>query len=101
MAKRFLRLLVDIDDDNAWVGRRAPARLKAIVEAAEFQTCDEIEQRHGPLAQKRYVINSESRKRDNQADGERSLVAPPFAKNSDEFFAAAVRHTCREINCDG
>ena len=101
MAKRFLRLLIDIDDDDAWIGIRAPARLKSIVEAAEFQTRDEIEKRHRPLAQKGDEVNREGCKRDNQANGERSLVAPPFAKNSDEFFAAAVRHTFRENNCDG
>ncbi len=92
----FLRLLVDVDDDDPRIRFRPPAHLKTIIEATELQSIDEVENRSWPLAQKRRGVDRNRSESHNQADGERTLVAPPFPKNPDQFLTGFVRHTCRE-----
>jgi hypothetical protein len=86
-----LGMLIDVHDDDSRVRLRAPAQLKSEIEAIEFQPRNEVENRHGPLADERRRINDKCRKGDNAADDKRGFVAPPFPQKSGAFDLAAFR----------
>ena len=91
MSQHFLGMLIDVHDDDSRVRLRAPTQLKPEVEAIEFQPRDEVENRHGPLANERCRIDAKRRKGDNAADDERGFVAPPFPQKSGAFDLSAFR----------
>ena len=79
-AEHLLRVLVDVDDGDARIDRRLAAQLKTRIEAGKLKPLDEIENRHGPFAEKRPVVDGDRRDSHRSADGERNPVLLPLAE---------------------
>ncbi len=90
----FLGPLVDIHDDDAGVGVCVLARAiaEARVERVQLETLVELEDRRGPLAEKRQNAYQQRGGGEAQADPERDLVLPPGAPDGlQAAWALAIR----------
>lgn len=86
--------MVDIHDDDAGVGVCVLARAiaEARVERVQLEALEELEDRRGPLAEKRQNVYQQRGGGEALADPERDLVLPPGAPDGPEAaWALAIR----------
>ena len=91
-AKHFLGTLVDIDDDDARIGRDAAAELKPGVERVQFQPVDGVKYRHRAFADEGGEVHAEGDERDDKTDDQRAAMAPPFTEKFCDGACFSLSH---------
>jgi hypothetical protein len=79
LPKNFLRMLIDIHDDDSRIDGRGAARTvtETRIQRVVFQALNKIENRGGTFSDESKVIQQQRKKRDDNTDDERDAVAPP------------------------
>src|SRR5260370_13065178 len=82
LSERFLRMLIDIHDDDSGIDGRGTARTvtETRIERVVFQALNEIENGSSAFADEREVVQRQRKKRDENADDEGDAMPPPRQK---------------------